>query len=146
MSDTVTDLTSRQSFARWTAVSIRYSDQDPMGHVNNVALASYIEAARTMLIQTILDRFDHPNLDFVLARVAIDYRNEFHYPGTADVGARLLRLGTKSITSGYGVFVGDLCVASAESVNVLFDMDRREGVAPPDDVRAALEAELAAAP
>lgn len=44
------DLTRRDSFADFTQVTIRFSDQDSMGHVNNVSFGAYIEACRTMLI------------------------------------------------------------------------------------------------
>lgn len=138
------DLTRRGTFADFTSVTIRFSDQDSMGHVNNVSFAAYIEAARTMLVQGLLDQFDHPGLDFILARVVIDYRRELHYPGTVDVGARLIRLGSKSLTSGYGVFRGDECVATSESVNVFYDMNTRRSVVPPDDVRDAMLAKIAA--
>ncbi len=140
------DLTRRESFSHWTSVTIRYSDQDSMGHVNNVAIASYFEAARVELVQSVLDRFDHAHLDFILARVAIDYHNEFHYPGTVDVGARILRLGTKSMTSGYGLFMGQRCLATSQAVNVFFDTQKRASVAPPDEVRAALAAVMAESP
>lgn len=145
MSDTPFDLTQRATFRQFTPVTIRFSDQDSMGHVNNVSFAQYVEAARTMLIQGILDNFDHPGLDFILARVIIDYRAELHYPGTVEVGARFIRIGTKSLTSGYGIFLGDKCVATSESVNVFYDMNTRTSVAPPDDVRRAIEADIASA-
>ncbi|MGI9385672.1 MAG: acyl-CoA thioesterase [Methyloligellaceae bacterium] len=137
-----TDLTKRESYPHWTAVTIRYSDQDSMGHVNNVSIAAYFEVARVQMVQTVLNRFDHPELDFILARVAIDYHNEFHYPGTVDVGARLMRLGNKSMTSVYGLFLGDRCLATSEAVNVFFDIEKRQSVVPPDNVRAALQAEI----
>lgn len=137
------DLTARASFRHFTPVTIRFSDEDSMGHVNNVAFGAYVEAARTSLIKGLLDRFDHPGLDFILARVVIDYRAELHYPGTVDVGARLTRIGTKSLTSGYGIFLGDKCFATAESINVFYDMNTRKSVVPPDDVRSAVEAEIA---
>lgn len=132
------DPTDRDSFDHFTTVSIRFSDQDSMGHVNNVSFAAYIEAARTMLIQGLLDRFQHDGLDFILARVVIDYRSELHYPGSVDVGARLTRLGSKSLTSSYGVFSGEQCVATGESVNVFYDMNSRKSVRPPDDVADAI--------
>ncbi len=135
MSEHGFDLTRRETFEHFTPVTIRFSDQDSMGHVNNVSFAAYIEAARTMLIQGFLDKFDHPGLDFILARVVIDYKRELHYPGTVDVGARLTRLGSKSLTSGYGVFRGDECVATSESVNVFYDMNTRSSVVPPEDVQ-----------
>ncbi len=138
------DLTSRATFKHFTPVTLRFSDQDSMGHVNNVAFAAYIEAARTMLIQGLLNQFDHAALDFILARVVIDYKRELHYPGTVDVGARLIRLGSKSLTSGYGVFLNDICVATAESVNVFYDMGTRQSVVPPEDVKKAVTIEISA--
>ena len=138
------DLTRRDSFADFTQVTIRFSDQDSMGHVNNVSFGAYIEACRTMLIQGFLDKFNHPGLDYILARVAIDYRRELHYPGTVDVGGRLIRLGSKSLTSGYGVFKGDVCVATAESVNVFYDMNTRTSVTPPADIQAAIREKIGA--
>ena len=114
-----------------------------MGHVNNVSFAAYIEAARTMLIQGLLDQFKHDGLDFILARVVIDYRSELHYPGSVDVGARLTRLGSKSLTSSYGIFVDDRCIATGESVNVFYDMNSRTSMQPPPDVAAAIHGLIA---
>jgi len=138
------DLTSRESFSHWTPVTIRFSDQDPLGHVNNVAVAAYVESGRTMLIQQYLDPERYPHINFALVRLEIDYLSEFRYPGTVEVGGRILRLGTKSFTSGYGLFVGETCVATARSVNVFFDTERRQGIEPPGDIRARFEAALAA--
>lgn len=77
-------------------------------------------------------------MNFVLASLLINYHKEFRYPGTVDVGARLSNLGNKSIKSIYGIFLGQDCVATGESINVFFDMESRRSVAPPDDVRDAL--------
>ena len=132
------DLRSRKSFSHWSEVSIRYSDQDAMGHVNNVAIAQYIEVGRTQLIYSLVDKFLQGDLEFVLAHVAIDYHQEFRYPGTVDVGARILRVGNKSVTSGYGVFLGDACLATCRSVNVFFDLSTRNAIVPPDEIRTAL--------
>lgn len=135
------NLKSRDSFRYWTPVTIRFSDQDPLGHVNNVAYAAYIEAGRTMFLGGLLDPEENAGIDFVLARVVIDYVKETHYPGTVDVGMRVIKLGNKSITTGYGVFVGDDCVATCESVNVFFSVAERKTVRIPDTVRANLEAD-----
>lgn len=137
------DLTRRDSFRHWTPVTIRFCDQDSLGHVNNVALAAYVEAARTAFIYELIRRGGMAGLEFILARVAIDYRRELHYPGAVEVGSRLIRVGNKSITTGYGVFRGAECIASSECVNVFYDMATRKSVVPPASVRAALEAELA---
>ncbi len=136
------DLTGRESFSHWVPVTIRFSDQDSLGHVNNVAIVAYVESCRTMLIRQFLDAERHPELDYALVNVSVDYRAEFHYPGTVDVGGRILGLGNKSFTSGYGLFVGEKCVATATSTNVFFDLVKRASVVPPEDVRAALVASV----
>lgn len=144
--DSSVDLTSRASFNHWTSVTIRFSDQDPLGHVNNVAVGAYVEACRTQLIHKALLRDKYPNLNFALVHLEIDYKAEFDYPGTVDVGGRIERIGRKSFTTAYGLFVDDTCVATAGSVNVFFDTKKRAGVEPPDDVRALLEKLMAEQP
>ena len=140
------DLTCRETFDHWTAVTIRFSDQDPLGHVNNVAVAAYVEASRTMLIRPFLLQEKYPELDFALVHLEIDYKGEFTYPGVVDVGGRLERVGTKSFTTSYGLFTGERCVATAGSVNCFFNTKLRESVVPPDDVRALFEERMASQP
>jgi acyl-CoA thioester hydrolase len=136
------DLTTRDSFHHWTPVTIRYSDQDAMAHVNNTALATYVEAARTAFIYDLIQRSEMQGMEFILARLIIDYRRELHYPGMVELGARLIRVGNKSLTTGYGVFKGEECVATSECVNVFYDMATRKTVVPSDSIRAALVAEM----
>src|SRR5262245_7052054 len=98
-------LTERASFRHFTPMPIRFCDTDKLGHVNNVAIAAYFEAARCDLYYELLARArTPPHIDFILARIAIDYRAELFHPGAVDIGARFVRLGNKSITTGYGIF------------------------------------------
>jgi acyl-CoA thioester hydrolase len=143
------DLTRRDTFRLFTPVTIRFSDTDMLGHVNNVATAAYFEAGRCELFYRLMadggltERGKTARIDFVLARAAIDYRKEFFYPGTVEVGSRFTRLGNRSITTGYGLFIGETCHATAECVNVFFDLEERVSVPPPGAVRALLEAAIA---
>ena len=135
------DRTNYESFRFWTPVTIRYSDQDSMGHVNNCAYAAYAEAGRTMFLGGLLDSEMHPSIDFILASVKIDYLKEIYYPGSVNIGTRILKLGTKSMTLGTGMFLDGEAVAIAESVNLFFDMRIRKTIPIPDDIRAQLEAD-----
>jgi len=137
------DLTDAAAFRHWTPVSLRFSDQDSMGHINNVAFAAYVEQARVAFIDAFLRNRGEEGLDYILASVNIDYRREMHFPGTVDIGARLLGIGTKSITTGYGLFKEGVNVATAGSVNVFFDPGSRKTVPIPDRLRKVLEEELA---
>lgn len=137
------DLTRRESFRHWSTVTIRFGDQDSLGHINNVALAQYFEVGRTAYVYDMIRKAGaEGRVEFILARVVIDFLRELHYPGAVEVGSRLTRLGRKSLTTGYGIFQGDTCIATSEAVNVFYDMRTRRTMEPPADVRALLEREL----
>ena len=133
------DLADLNNFAYFTNVTVRYSDQDELGHINNCSYAAYVEAGRVQFLGGLLSPKKHPGIDFILARVTINYLREAHYPGTIKVGSRILALGTKSMTTGYGLFKNNICVATADSVNIYFELDSRKTIEIPRDIRAALE-------
>ena len=140
------DLRSRAVYRIWTSHTIRYNDQDPLGHVNNAVYSTFFEAGRTHFIKPMLEDVaaEAPALDFVLARITIDFVKELSYPGTVDIGTRVLRLGTKSMTFANAVFKGGTgeCVATCEAVLVFFDLDKRASVTPPAKLRAMLESSM----
>ncbi len=135
------DQADAASFAFWTPVTIRYCDQDDLGHVNNCSYPEFLEVGRVAFLGGLLDAEVHPGIDFILARIAIDFVKEAHFPGVMQIGARVLRLGTKSMTTGYGVFLDGSCRATAECVNIYFRKDTRETIEIPSDIRTQLEAD-----
>ncbi|MEM0988516.1 MAG: thioesterase family protein [Pseudomonadota bacterium] len=137
------DLKDRATYRHWSPVTIRFSDQDSLGHINNVALAQYFEVARTAFVYDVIRLAKmEGEIEFILARVVIDFVAELHYPGSVEVGARLTRVGNKSLSSGYGIFQGPKCIATSEAVNVFYDMETRRSTTPPDRVRQILNAEV----
>ncbi len=133
------DLTNRASFVHFESIPIRYSDQDAMGHVNNVAYAAFFEAGRFGLFTKMMLNLSEDRDGFVLASVKIDYLREMHFPGVVEVGGCLIDIGGRSLTTGYGAFIGDVCFATSVSVNVFFDVIKRVSKEPAPEVRAALE-------
>ena len=135
------DLSDARSYRHWSTVSIRYADEDRMGHVNNAAYGIWIEVARVALIEPYLSAV--PDwFDTVLASVTINYLKETRFPGDVRIGARLLQIGNSSFRSGYGVFRDDACLATAQCVNVFFDTRSRASTVPSDAVRAVMEKDL----
>lgn len=131
----------RAQYNHWTTVSIRYCDQDPVGHINNAAMAAFLEQARVNLVYPLLKRFGGPHFELVIARLVIDYLNELHFPGNVEVGTRIARLGAKSFTLHHALFMAgeDICAATAECIMVFFDVTTRSSTLPPPELRAALE-------
>ena len=135
------DLRDPRNFEYFTNVTTRYSDQDELGHINNCSYVAYVEAGRVQFLGGLLNPKRHPGIDFILARVTVNYLQEAHYPGIMEVGSRILGLGTKSITTGYGLFKDEVCVATAESVNIYFEVESRKTIKIPSDIREKLEAD-----
>jgi acyl-CoA thioester hydrolase len=134
------DLRRAETYRYWTDVTIRFSDEDRMGHVNNAAYLTWLETCRVDYLYSLFQPDDA--LDVVLARLVVDYIEEARYPGTVRVGGALSRLGNRSVTSVYGVFRDDRCLATAEAVNVFFDPRSRSSTSPPATLRATIEAEI----
>lgn len=138
------DLTDPNRFQHWTSISLRYSDQDAMGHVNNTAYAAYVAEGRTSYVYGLMRRVPMPGIDFVLRSIRIDYRTEVLYPGTLDIGTRVLCIGTSSMTLGHALFKEGTAVTTGESVVVFIDLETRKATPIPDGVRRAAEVDLAA--
>lgn len=129
----------RDAYSYWTPVSIRYSDQDPMEHVNNVAVTAFLEAGRVGFIRHIFRDADlHPK-GIILASMTVDFLHEVTFPGTVEVGGILADLGERSMTMQYGVFQGDTCCVVSRSVMVFFNPETRRSTAPEPELKAALE-------
>ncbi len=135
------DLRQRGTFKSWLGVPLRYADLDTLGHVNNAFIPMAFEQARCELLHPLLKNQGRTSLDIVLAKTTIEYLKELTYPGHAEIGTILTRLGSKSFTLAHGVFqgTGSTCVGTGEAVIVTFDLKTRTSVPVPADIRAALE-------
>jgi len=125
-------------------IDIRWRDIDAYAHVNNAVYLNYLEEARDAWVQKVLGPVTD-TWDFVLARVAIDFRNELKQDdGAVLVRCRLDSLGRSSVRTREEVLKLDGSI-SAESASVLVARDPRTGRSRvlTDVERAALEAELA---
>ncbi len=68
---------------------------------------------------------------------------ELFYPGRIDIGTRVLGIGRSSFRLGQGIFNGNICAATAETVLVLMDEATRKAKALTPQLRAWLEQRLA---
>lgn len=120
-------------------MTLRYSDQDPMGHVNNVAITALLESGRMGFLWHLFRDAPLPTRGMVLARLSVDYLNEILLPEPVEVGGRLARIGGRSITTQYAVFQGTTCCVVSESVNVFFDPETRKSAEPQGEIAVLLE-------
>ena len=133
------DLRDRDSFTSWTQATIRYSDLDPNGHVNNGAINEFFEDGRVKFRNDSLVKLPGSFLTgFVLAKFSVQYYAPLFYPGTVDTGTTILRIGRTSYTLGQAIFVDGKCAASAEVITVLLDPETHKSTPLPDELREIL--------
>jgi YbgC/YbaW family acyl-CoA thioester hydrolase len=125
-------------------IEIRWRDLDAYRHVNNSVYATYLEECRDEWVERALGDVGDV-WDFVLARVAIDFRQELTQEHDAVlVSVALARIGTASLTLREEIRMLDGTL-SAEAEAVLVARDRERGGSRPltGAERAALEGVLA---
>jgi acyl-CoA thioester hydrolase len=124
------DPAKRDAYRQWTPERVRFADLDALGHVNNNAFGVYFETARISFADAARLHVD-ANRDgkqveaTVIVRITIDFLAELDFPADVEIGTRLIRMGKTSFTYAQGLFVGDQCHATAETISVLFDLATR---------------------
>ena len=127
-------------------MEVRFTDVDSDNHVNHLAVAEWVAHARVTMVD---EKIKHAGLnllsdiDYVLVNLSIDFRDQVVYPNFIEVQGKILRVGTKSLTTQYSVYLPseqDKIVAVAECVNVFVDAkDSIKSMEIPDEVRKILK-------
>ncbi len=123
---------------------ILWGDQDAFGHVNNVVYFRWCESARVAYLDDtgLQDLMTKDNLDPILASIKCDYLKQLNYPDTVRIGARITRIGNKSVTMEHAIYSDALqaIAAKADSVVVVFDYKEQKSCAIPADMREKIAA------
>lgn len=131
-------LQDRTIYPHWCTDTVRFSDQDAAGHVNNVALCAYMETARLTFMRDMgLMGGGDDETRGISAGMTVSFLAESHWPGRVELGTGVMRVGTSSITVGSAAFKDDVCIVAAEMIVV-----RLRGKTP-HPIDAALRAKLA---
>ena len=124
-------------------VELRWRDMDAYGHVNNAVYLNYLEEARDAWVQEVLGKVTD-TWDFVLARVAIDFKQELKQEdGVVLVRCGLDSFGRSSVRTKEEIVKQDGTI-SAVAESVIVARDPRAGRSRPlnEAEREALEREL----
>jgi acyl-CoA thioester hydrolase len=119
-------------------IPIRWRDVDAYGHVNNAVFLTYLEEARDRLVESL---FGDRAWDFVIARVAIDFRSELRQRDReVVVRCGVTGFGTSSVRTAERVLAADgRLSAEAESVVVARDPETGRGRPLTDEEKATLQ-------
>jgi acyl-CoA thioester hydrolase len=125
VSDVIDD-DQRAAYPSWATETIRYSDTDRQGHVNNAVFATMLETGRVGFLYSRERPILEPGSAFVIARLLLEFKAELNWPGEAHVGTRVQKVGRSSLTLEQAIFQNGICAATAETVIVLMDEATRK--------------------
>ena len=129
---------NRARYRHWQEDQVRFSDLDPLGHVNNNAIGTYFENARASLFAIVTPNWPWRDCIFVLAHSAIDFRQELHLPAKLQIGSCITGLGRTSMKLANAVFHEDRGIAYCENVSVLINQTTRQPVELDAELRTRL--------
>jgi acyl-CoA thioester hydrolase len=132
-------LRRREVYTHWSQERVRFSDTDMVGHVNNLAFTAFLETGRSLFLRDFTLGKHAPRALFLLAEVSVRFLAEAHWPDEVAIGTAVVDVGRSSIRVGQGLFTGERCFGTAESVLVLLDEATRRSREIPGDVKAWLE-------
>ena len=78
-------------------ISPRFYETDAQGHISNVTIAGWFEAARTSLLARVLTDDMDAQVQWMLANVNIDYLAETHFGSDVTVTLERVAVGNTSL-------------------------------------------------
>ena len=131
-------LQDRSIYPHWCTDTVRFSDQDAAGHVNNVALCAYLETARLTFIRDLgMMSRGEDGVRSISAGMNVSFLAESHWPGQVELGTGVISIGTSSITVGSAAFKDGACIVAAEMTVVRLKGKMPHPIDP--ELRASLE-------
>ncbi len=134
---------TRDSYRHFTQIATRWMDNDSYGHVNNVIYYAWFDTAvNRMLILEGLTGASSPDAIGLVVGTECQYFEPVSFPEPIEIGMRVVKLGSSSVTYQLGVFTegSDMSHARATYTHVYVAPDTRRPVPMPDPVRTALQA------
>jgi acyl-CoA thioester hydrolase len=119
-----------------TAIQTRFQDLDPLGHINNVAMAALFESGRVRFNQS-MGLAHWRGHRWLVARVEINYIAEGKFPADVEVATGIGEIGGRSWQILSAAFQNGAVIAACDTVVVMSGADGAAAL--PDDFRAALE-------
>lgn len=131
-------------FRFFVPLTIRYSDLDPQGHVNNARYLTYLEEARIAYIRALglWDGKSFLDVGIIIAEARVVYRAAITLGQNLRAGVRTARLGTKSLTMEYVLEDADSgrLLATGSTVLVTYDYHQNQTIPVPESWRQAVAA------
>lgn len=123
-----------------TKISLRidWSEMDVFGHINNVMIMKYVQAARLNYIETIglMDLHRTQNIGFMVAETNCQFKKELNFPGNIYIDTKNVFVKNTSFSLEHTLTNNDRdIVAIAKDVLVVFDFTKKEKCLIPEEIK-----------
>lgn len=136
---------SRSAFRFFSSIQTRWSDNDMLGHLNNVIYNRFFEATIIAFYRSMVpyDVHQQPIVPFV-AEALTRLRRPLSFPDTVESGLVIGHLGRSSLRYDLGLFRNgeDMASAHGHLVHVFVDRKTQRPAPIPDTLRAVFTAHM----
>lgn len=119
-------------------IPVRWRDLDAFRHVNNAAIVTYLEIARTEMWHTVFQGPDAMDIPFVIAKLEVDYRRPLKLYDPVMIGLRPADVGRTSFAFEYLIEVQRQTAVIARTLQVCIRHETGRPVRVPEAIRQRL--------
>ena len=132
-------------FRFYHPIEVRYGDLDPQGHLNNAKHLTYFEQARIeywIQMGFFTKHQSFMEIGVIVANVHITYLEPVYFGQNINVGVRVAKLGTKSMTWDQSIIDADTGreLARGELIIVMYDYKQEKTIPIPQEWREKITA------
>ena len=126
-----------------TKITLRidWSELDVFGHVNNVMIMKYVQAARLNYIEAmgLMTLHRTQNIGFMVAETNCQFKKELLFPGNIHVNTKIIFVKNTSFSLEHTLTNDNKeIVAIAKDVLVVFDFTKKEKCLIPEEIKEKL--------
>jgi len=130
-----------KGFSGKLELRIDWGELDAFGHVNNLSIMKYIQAARIICLDAVglMQSQSTEGMGPILASINCQFRKPLFYPGLVTVYSKVEEIRNTSFKIQYEIYNDNNEIAAeAEDIIVLFDFKKQMKMAISEDLRKRL--------
>jgi acyl-CoA thioester hydrolase len=130
-----------KGFSRKLELQIDWSELDAFGHVNNLSIMKYVQAARILCLDAVglMKSQSEVGVGPILASINCQFRKPLFYPGLVTVYSKVDEIKNTSFRIQYEIYNDKKEIAAeAKDIIVLFDFSRQAKISISGNLRKKL--------
>ena len=122
-------------------VTVRFSETDALGHINNTSYFIYLEEARIRFIESLGFKMEMENWNFILASTKCDFINQGFFGQELSIKTYVSKIGTKSFQLEHDLIAVQTkeLIARGNAIMVYFDFEKQTSEPLPELLKGQLK-------